>query len=207
MCRFCVKIAVHRQLTVSPSRPYPVRRALPLVEAISRDLTSQLLKVLGSHRLTYMDYASFERAMSLAQAVFEAWDDSVKEFTNVAREVTRKRSERFMPIKINPDHAKLQERVSYLRGFRKQHHQLQVMVGPLGNETRRIGDGTERTVGVADIDMDAEVRAVSNFPPQLFRMLIRCFLRSVKRTRASRMSTSSTSRPVRFSRTSPPSNQ
>ncbi|KAL8276643.1 hypothetical protein RQP46_010992 [Phenoliferia psychrophenolica] len=139
--------------------PYPVKRALPLVEAISRDLTSQLLKVLGSHRLTYMDYPSFERAMSLARAVFEAWDDSVKEFTNVAREVTRKRAEKFMPIKINPDHAKLQERVSYLRGFRKQHHQLQVMVGPLGVETRRIGDGTtERAVGLADIDMDGEVR-------------------------------------------------
>lgn len=118
--------------------------------------------MLGSHRLTYMDYASFERAMSLCQGVFEAWDDSIKEFTNVAREVTRKRSERFMPIKINPDHASLQERVVYLRGFRKQHHQLQVMVGPLGNETKRIGDGTERSVGIADIDMDAEVGSFSS---------------------------------------------
>lgn len=141
-----------------------------------------------------MDYPSFERAMSLAQAVFDAWDDSVKEFTNVAREVTRKRSERFMPIKINPDHARLQERVSYLRGFRKQHHQLQVMVGPLGTETRRIGDGTERTVGVADIDMDAEVRLslMSSFAEALTRSL-----RSDKRTRASRTSTSSTFRLVR----------
>ncbi|GAA5826137.1 hypothetical protein JCM11251_007177 [Rhodosporidiobolus azoricus] len=149
--------------------PYPVRRALPLVEAISRDLNSQLLKVLSSQRLTYQDYPMFERAMSASSAVFHAWDDSFKEFTNVAREVTRKRSEKFIPIKISPAHAKLQERVLYLRQFRKQHHQLQVMVGPLGSETNRTGEvvtdgevdgetAREWTSTLGDIDMDAEVR-------------------------------------------------
>ncbi|BGP13270.1 hypothetical protein JCM10213_004960 [Rhodosporidiobolus nylandii] len=151
--------------------PYPVRRALPLVEAISRDLNSQLLKVLSSQRLTYMEYPLFERAMSASSAVFHAWDDSFKEFTNVAREVTRKRSEKFIPIKISPAHAKLQERVLYLRQFRKQHHQLQVMVGPLGNETvgaitagdKASGEvdgetAKEWTSMLGDIDMDAEVR-------------------------------------------------
>lgn len=112
----------------------------------------------------YMEYSSFERAMSSCSAVFYAWDDSVKEFTNVAREVTRKRSEKFLPIKINPAHAKLQERVSYLRQFRKHHNQLQVMVGPLGNETKRIGDGTEKgSAMLTDIDMDAEVRSFVTF--------------------------------------------
>ncbi|GAA5850789.1 hypothetical protein JCM8547_009091 [Rhodosporidiobolus lusitaniae] len=158
---------VNKKLKVSP---YPVRRALPLVEAISRDLNSQLLKVLSSQRLTYMDYPLFERAMSSSSHVFQAWDDSFKEFTNVAREVTRKRSEKFIPIKISPAHAQLQERVLYLRQFRKQHHQLQVMVGPLGSETRRAGEvglengevdgetAKEWTSTLGDIDMDAEVR-------------------------------------------------
>ncbi|GAA5960288.1 hypothetical protein JCM21900_000936 [Sporobolomyces salmonicolor] len=159
---------VNKKLKLSP---YPVRRALPLVEAISRDLNSQLLKVLSSQRLMYADYPLFDRAMSACSAVFHAWDDSFKEFTNVAREVTRKRSEKFIPIKISPAHAKLQERVMYLRGFRKQHQQLQVMVGPLGSETKRAqvtaGDGKmgevdetvkEWTSTLGDIDMDAEVR-------------------------------------------------
>ncbi|GAA5979126.1 hypothetical protein JCM10908_002813 [Rhodotorula pacifica] len=153
--------------------PYPVRRALPLVEAISRDLNSQLLRVLSTQRLTYLDYPLFERAMSTCQAVFHAWDDSFKEFTNVAREVTRKRSEKFIPIKITPVHSKLQERVLYFRQFRKQHHQLQVMVGPLRAEARRTATAAEQeedhsvldaearrewasTLG--DIDMEAEVR-------------------------------------------------
>ena len=138
------------------------------MEAISRDLHTQLLRVLSSQRLMYSDYSAFERTMSSCSAVFQAWDDSFKEFTNVAREVTRKRAEKFIPIKISPAHSKLQERITYLRAFRKQHQQLQVMVGPLGSETRRTGeiklDGEieeeakkDWTTNLGDIDMDAEV--------------------------------------------------
>lgn len=135
--------------------------------------------------------------MSACQGVFQAWDDSFKEFTNVAREVTRKRSEKFIPIKISPVHAKLQERVVYFRQFRKQHHQLQVMVGPLGAEARRAaieGEGAadvdaeasrgewDSTLG--DIDMEAEV----GLPLPAFRfhseLTERVPCRSDKRTRA-----------------------
>ncbi|GEM09361.1 cytoplasmic dynein heavy chain 1 [Rhodotorula toruloides] len=162
---------VNKKLKLSP---YPVRRILPLVEAISRDLENQLHKVLSSQRLTYLDYPLFEQAMRAAEGVFQAWDESFKEFTNVAREVTRKRGERFIPIKINPGHAKLQERVLYFRHFRKQHQQLQVMVGPLGSETKRStavnGEGAKENGDVdgeltsewsstlGHIDMEVEVR-------------------------------------------------
>ncbi|TPX59802.1 hypothetical protein PhCBS80983_g02245 [Powellomyces hirtus] len=104
--------------------PYPIRRALPLVEGISRDLNEQLLRVLGSRRLMFMEYSEFDKATAGCEDVFRTWDDQVKEFTNVARDVTRKRSEKFLPIKINPVHGKLQERISFLRAFRKQHEQL-----------------------------------------------------------------------------------
>ncbi len=144
---------INKKLKLSP---YPIKRALPLVEAISRDLNDQLLKVLGSQRLMYMDYPSFERAMSACSSVMHAWDDSMKEFTNVARDVTRKRSEKFLQIKINPAHLKLQERITYLRQFRKHHNQLQVMVGPLGNQDR--AEGGDRLGSLTDLDMDHEVR-------------------------------------------------
>ncbi|SCV72617.1 BQ2448_4154 [Microbotryum intermedium] len=158
---------INKKLKLSP---YPIRRALPLVEAISQDLNDQLLKVLGSQRLAYLDYAAFERSMSACSAVFHAWDEGLKEFTTVARDVTRKRNEKFIPIKINARHAALQERVGYFRQFRKQHHQLQVMVGPLGTEVggaKRITTGAtvaaeggqERHASVLnDVDMDAEVK-------------------------------------------------
>jgi dynein heavy chain 1 len=104
--------------------PYPIRRALPLVGSISKDLNEQLLKVLGNRRLMYMNYDDFDKATIGCEEVFRVWDDQVKEFTNVAREVTRKRSEKILPIKINNAHTKLQERINFIRAFRQQHEQL-----------------------------------------------------------------------------------
>jgi dynein heavy chain 1 len=95
--------------------------------------------------------------------IFRTWDDLMKEFTNVAREVTRRRSEKFIPIKIAPAHAKLQERCRYLRDWRKQHEQLAVMTGP----TRGLGTvviagavaGVAAGVGdIGGMDMEEEVK-------------------------------------------------
>ncbi|KAI7869607.1 dynein heavy chain [Mucor mucedo] len=150
--------------------PYPIRRALPLVEAISRDLNDQLLKVLGSRRMMYMEYDDFERTTAGAEAVFHTWDELIKEFTNVARDVTRKRSEKFLPIKINPAHAKLQERVIFVRAFRKQHEQLhqtivRVMTSPRAKKATVVVDGQvksvmeeEESVSISDINAVEEVK-------------------------------------------------
>jgi hypothetical protein len=45
--------------------PYPIRRALPLVEAISRDFNDQLLRVQTSHRLPYTPYETFETPLAV----------------------------------------------------------------------------------------------------------------------------------------------
>ncbi|CAJ0641783.1 9986_t:CDS:2 [Entrophospora sp. SA101] len=110
-----------RKLKLSP---YPIKKALPLAEAISRDLNEQLLKVLGNRRLMYMGYEEFEKLVSGAEDVFKAWDECIKEFTNVARDVTRKRNDKFIPIKVILAHDKLQERINFVRAFRKKHEQL-----------------------------------------------------------------------------------
>ncbi|KDQ51322.1 hypothetical protein JAAARDRAFT_140422 [Jaapia argillacea MUCL 33604] len=137
---------INRKLKLSP---YPIRRALPLVEAISRDFNDQLLRVLTSHRLPFQPYDTFERLLTQTLTIFRTWEDLIKEFTNVAREVTRKRAEKFIPIKVVAAHAKLQERVRYLRDWRKQHEQLAVMTGP----TKGLG-GME----VGGMDMEEEVK-------------------------------------------------
>lgn len=139
---------MNRKLKLSP---YPIRRALPLVEAISRDFNDQLLRVLTSHRLLYTPYETFERLLAQTMEIFRTWDDNIKEFTNVAREVTRKRMERFIPIKVVHAHAKLQDRCRYLRDWRKQHEQLAVMTGP----TKGLG-GVGMEIG--GVDMEAEVK-------------------------------------------------
>ena len=122
--------------------------------------------MLSSQRLMYMEYSSFERAMVGCSAVFRAWEDSMKEFTNIARESTRKRAEKFIPIKINPEHANLQGRLDYLRKFRKQHHQLQTMVKPLANEMRVVVAGERGVSSGRGIDMDAEVSLRSRIEQQ-----------------------------------------
>ncbi|KAK8843995.1 hypothetical protein IAR55_006788 [Kwoniella newhampshirensis] len=140
---------INKKLKLSP---YPIRRILPLVEAISSDFNDQLLRVLSSQRLMYMDYEKFEEVMAMTADVFSTWDENMKDFTNVAREVSRKRSEKFISIKINPAQAKLQERITYLRAFRRSHDQLRVMTSSARTFS---GLGTDAPF---DIDMGEEVR-------------------------------------------------
>ncbi|KAJ2744465.1 dynein heavy chain [Coemansia sp. BCRC 34301] len=104
---------------------YPVVRALPLAEAISRDLHDQLAKVLGHVRLMQMDYVDFDRLVRETQGALDVWETQAKELANLARELTRKRSEKFIPIKIRAAHAPLQERLRFVHQFRQQHEQLQ----------------------------------------------------------------------------------
>jgi dynein heavy chain 1 len=123
---------------------------------------------MGSQRLMYMDYGKFESVMSLASGVFTVWDENMKDFTNVAREgtplchqrdrfqadvtVSRKRAEKFISIRINPAHVRLQERITYLRAFRRSHEQLTVMTSSTRNFS---GLGNEAPF---EIDMQEEVR-------------------------------------------------
>lgn len=116
---------LNKKLKISP---YPVKRALPLVEAISRDLNETLLKILSSQRLMFQDFARFCETIAAATDVFQVWDELMKDFVNIAREVTRKRFEKFLPIKINAAHTMLRERLNYVGAFRKTHEQLRVMV-------------------------------------------------------------------------------
>ena len=77
---------ISRKLRLSP---YPIRRALPLVEAISRDFNDQLLRILTSQRLPYTPHNTFERLLLQTLNIFQTWDERMKEFTIVAREVTK----------------------------------------------------------------------------------------------------------------------
>ncbi|KAI8321400.1 dynein heavy chain [Martensiomyces pterosporus] len=135
--------------------PYPVRRALPLVEAISRDFNDQLIKVLSHVRLMYMDYPDFERLFGETQGAFDTWESQVKEFANLARDITRKRSEKFIPIKIRAAHAALQERFTFVRQFRQQHEQLQqTIVKVMGASQSTLDSGSS----VGDATAIEEIR-------------------------------------------------
>ncbi|EWC45394.1 cytoplasmic dynein heavy chain [Drechslerella stenobrocha 248] len=140
---------------------YPIRRALPLAEAISGDLDDRLHELLSGRRLMHMEYRDFEALMNVADSIFSTWDENVKEFTNTAREVTRKRAEKFIPIKITKRHNKTQERLTYVRAFRHGHEQLQRTIqnvlGPGDGEVRGETGGQGTVEDIGDVDAVEEV--------------------------------------------------
>ncbi|KAL2153811.1 hypothetical protein VTH82DRAFT_4967 [Thermothelomyces myriococcoides] len=143
--------------------PYPIRRALPLVEAISADLDEVLHRLLPGTELVKLDYQEFRRVMKQTDDIFRIWDENIKEFTNVAREVTRRRNEKFIPIKIVPRHAELQARLKYVSNFRDNHEQLQrTIVNVLGPKAtvNGIADGSGANGAAAVVEEIGDVDAV-----------------------------------------------
>ncbi|KGO60550.1 Dynein heavy chain, domain-2 [Penicillium expansum] len=142
--------------------PYPIKRALSLVEAISGDLDKKIHELITGRAILHLDYREFRSLMKTTQAIWRTWDENLKEFTNVARESTRRRNEKFIPIKINARHDKTRERVKYVDTFRINHEQLQKTIinvlGPNSSSSTENGAGVdaEGAVIVEEIgDVDA----------------------------------------------------
>ena len=108
---------------------YPIQRALRLVEAISRDVSTQLLKVLATRRLMYIPYEEFEKVMTQCSEVFNSWDDEYDKLQGLMRDIIERRDERLKTVwTVNFSHKRLQERMSYMVKFRRQHEQLRTEI-------------------------------------------------------------------------------
>ncbi|MCJ1268673.1 hypothetical protein MMC22_008561 [Lobaria immixta] len=145
--------------------PYPVARALPLVTAISGDLETRIRSLLRGRTLMHLEFRDFEALMDIANRIWRTWDENVKDFTNVAREVTRRRAEKFIPIKVISRHVKTQERLDYINTFRTNHEQLQrTIVDVLGSKNLSAasindinGDQAVPVEEIGDVDAVEEV--------------------------------------------------
>ncbi|KAL5116500.1 dynein heavy chain [Pleosporales sp. CAS-2024a] len=143
--------------------PYPIKRALHLVEAISGDLNDKMHKLLYGKTLMHMDYPEFQAVMEVAESISRTWEENVKEFTNVAREQTRRRNEKFIPIKIASKHKETEERIRYITTFRKNHEQLQrTIIDVLGSQSS-LSDGSQGKEiviieEIGDVDAVKEVK-------------------------------------------------
>ncbi|XP_076442165.1 cytoplasmic dynein 1 heavy chain 1-like isoform X5 [Babylonia areolata] len=134
---------------------YPIQRALRLVEAISRDLSAQLLKVLGTRRLMHIPYDEFEKVLASCFDVFSAWDDEYDKLQGMLRDLMKKKREEHLRMvwRVNPAHKRLQARLDHMRKFRRQHEQLrQVIIRVLRPTTK----GRTGTPGAEEQDMKTE---------------------------------------------------
>ena len=126
-------VAIFQHLRKIRSTRYPLTRCLRLVEAISRDLLGQMLKVLSTRRLVHISMVEFDKLMSSCQEVFTCWDDNYENLLGTLRDLAKKKrdgeSGSKLVWKINPQHKKLQTRLETMRRFRRQHEQLRTVIG------------------------------------------------------------------------------
>jgi len=140
---------------------YPTQRSLPLVEAISRDLNNQLMKILSSKKLMYMPFEEFENVTNGCDIVFNTWKENSREFTNIARDTVRRRKEKFILVKIDAAHEKLQERINFIKDFRIRHEHLQKTIEKIiKSDSEYAGDEDS---GIDSSTLDDVSDAYSNF--------------------------------------------
>lgn len=143
---------------------YPIRRALKLVEGLSAEMNTQVHNLLSERSLMSSTFEDFKSRMDSVNKVWETWDEELKTFTAVAREITRRKGTDFVPVRIVPQHAATQERLRYVNRFRNDHEQLlQTIVNVLGNSHGRGPAGEESGAVVieelGDVDAVEEVTA------------------------------------------------
>ena len=123
-------IAIFNHLRKIRNTKYPIQRSLRLVEAISRDLSNQLLKVLSTRRLMHVPFDEFEKVMNQCFEVFNTWDDEHEKFHGLMRDMAKKKREDMKSFwRVTPAHKKLQSRMEQMRKFRRQHEQLCSVIG------------------------------------------------------------------------------
>ncbi|KAI8434184.1 hypothetical protein MSG28_012298 [Choristoneura fumiferana] len=112
------------------STKYPIQRGLRLVEAISRDLGQQLLKVLGTRRLMHIPFEDFEKVMTQCFEVFSCWDDEYEKLQGLLRDIVKKKRDEHLKMvwRVSPSHKRLQARMEHMRRFRRHHEQLRTVM-------------------------------------------------------------------------------
>lgn len=124
---------------------YPIQRCLKLIEAISRDLSQQLLKVLGTRRLMHIPFDEFERVMNQCFDIFSCWDDEYDKLQGLLRDIVKKKRDENLKMvwRVSPAHKKLQIRMEHMRKFRRQHEQLRTVIIRVLRPTKQQQNNTQ----------------------------------------------------------------
>ena len=106
-------VAIFLHLKKMRNTNYPTDRAVGLVEGISKDLLTQLLKVLSAQKLMIITFSEYNGIHGVSKKVFTAWDEDFEKFQTQLRDLGKKRREESVKfhIKFNLSHKKLQERL------------------------------------------------------------------------------------------------
>eukprot|EP01053_Blabericola_migrator_P008291 Blabericola_migrator_1__8290@NODE_42_length_17171_cov_64_374065_g38_i0_p1_GENE_NODE_42_length_17171_cov_64_374065_g38_i0NODE_42_length_17171_cov_64_374065_g38_i0_p1_ORF_typecomplete_len4774_score977_70AAA_6/PF12774_7/1_1e148AAA_6/PF12774_7/8_3e02AAA_6/PF12774_7/17DHC_N2/PF08393_13/2_5e03DHC_N2/PF08393_13/7_2e118AAA_8/PF12780_7/1_4e03AAA_8/PF12780_7/1_4e03AAA_8/PF12780_7/27AAA_8/PF12780_7/8_4e92DHC_N1/PF08385_12/1_5e89DHC_N1/PF08385_12/65DHC_N1/PF08385_12/1_8e03DHC_N1/PF08385_12/2_2e02DHC_N1/PF08 len=117
-----------RKLKGAPS--YPIPRAWQLVEAISRDLSTQMIKVLTKERLMDQDDILFENTMSQCMDIFNAWDDEIRRMRELSRSLAKQRNQPPPPNTSSQayEHNKLKDRLENISKLRTENAKFRAVI-------------------------------------------------------------------------------
>ncbi|RDW42381.1 dynein heavy chain, N-terminal region 1-domain-containing protein [Yarrowia lipolytica] len=152
---------------------YPVWRCLALVGCVSGDFDKQIKVILSRLELSLMQLPSteFNQVIDSVNNVFNVWNDLNKEFTNTARDVSRRRQgtslgEKFIPIRVKVRHSETQNRIAYIANFRQAHEDLVATLGKVseaaGVDIDEITTGYELVRNVPDV-LDVSHEALAHW--------------------------------------------
>jgi len=133
-------LKIFNHLKKTKNALYPIPRYLALVEAISRDLCYKILSLLRARPLLNMSYEEFDKVTIECKRIFEKWEHQCDEFRRLVKELAKKRNEDKLPLRVNVDFLPLQDRITALRNFRKQHEELHNVIARVLNQTTRSGE-------------------------------------------------------------------
>ncbi|KAG7885719.1 hypothetical protein KL938_000751 [Ogataea parapolymorpha] len=114
---------------------YPIQRAIELCQTIVEDTMLKITGILHDAKVMELAYADFKLISDQVDDLLNNLDDHIKDFTTMARELLRKRSDKFIAVRIVvPD--ELKKAVSKAAGFRSQHEELREIVSNLVKATK-----------------------------------------------------------------------
>nr|GAT54772.1 dynein heavy chain protein 2 [Mycena chlorophos] len=124
---------------------YPLRRAVPLAEEICRILVGCVSQILRSQRLLDVPLPALKQIHARLDELVEELESATIEFRQLARELIRRRGERFMPIALIDEAKVLQARVLGVLQFRRRDDGAarDVLAGIDFLDVRPAGDGRE----------------------------------------------------------------
>ncbi|ETB60571.1 dynein heavy chain-like protein [Plasmodium yoelii 17X] len=129
---------------------YPLSKSYNFVEALSRDLGNTMKKILSNQSLLSMDYQIFDVLISGCMEVFQLWNEEIRVFKDMVRELIKKRSfnER-APAKMVFEHVILQERLDDIRKFRKQHQKFKTVITKVFGNDKNVGINLHKDINAA----------------------------------------------------------
>ena len=103
---------------------YPLTRVLQLIECISEDMYSRVIKILGPNLMS-IKYEDFHELYKKCKQLFKnVWQNESDSLRKEIQELARKRNETITQVKTNYPHLELKNRLKDIKKFRLENKEL-----------------------------------------------------------------------------------